>query len=266
MYDLGDDPRGRPNQTVEHYQLSAPVIVDGEDPLDEPAALERVIGIRLLKQAIQPDTEPAQAYNAFTAMDVTGFAAEWLKFSLAAQPQKFFVQASAEVSEVSDRLPHRVASNFAVVWVGWLMVNEWLGILPDIHSLVPSVTHSYNFKTGRNRMHIDDLIEQVVATVAQGNPPFFSRYDDRANTLSFHFGSTMSWYEAQCRRRGLTTLGRDALASQLMEAPFVKGTKMIESRWCYIVDLMEASRVLDVPSRLTISQIVIDLPEAEYER
>lgn len=52
-YDSGLDPRGRPNQTIQNYEITTPLTLDGEDAVDDPALLERSIHIRMSPEDIQ---------------------------------------------------------------------------------------------------------------------------------------------------------------------------------------------------------------------
>jgi len=264
-YDLGEDPRGRPDQTVTTYRLSAPIMIDGEDSLSEPALLERVIGLRLVKSNIQPGSDAHKAYLKFRGTPMEGIIRSYIQWTLGIPQEKSKAILNACFTELQERhptLPHRVTNNFAVVLYGLRLAQAWCGIeLEDkLTYIETSIKHSFNLSRGRNKMHVDDLVENLVLQVAQGTNDFYYVYDAHENILWFHFGSVFVWYEKQIRQRGLSTLGRDALASQLTEAKYITPPKVIESRWCYGVKLIEAETGgLDIPIKLNVSTISINL-------
>lgn len=267
MYDLGADPRGRPDQTVESYQLTAPVAIDGEDALSEPAALERVVGVRLNKVDIQPGTKHHTTYQHFLTLHTGGLSIAYFQWALSKKKdtvREILDSWTQALVAAYPTLPHRVRNNFVVVLFGLEMLHDFSMIEFDeswIDVLKPSIVHSFDLEAGRNKMHVDDLVVSLVGSVAQGmSREVFTLYDKQVNVLWFHFGTAASWYEVIMKRRGLVTLGRDALASQLEEAEYIVGRSIIESRWCYGIDLAKAvDSGLDIPSKLDIARIVIDI-------
>ena len=262
-YDLGHDPRGLPDQTVVDHPLTAPFVIDGEDPLSEPAAKERVVAVRMRQQYVGEHSPHSRAFDEFSRLDTAGLAQAYIRYTLGSNIRATLADAEDECAKAfPERLPHRVRRNYTVVIAGLLTLNDWCGteLPPWRDTLIEAMSNSYDPDIGRARLHIDDLVEQAVNHVAQqGGAPFFYHYDTNANTFAFHMASTLVWYMERTRRQNIDVLGREALMAQLEEVDYITGKgSVIEGRWCYTVDMARAAVVLDVPTRLDVNSIRID--------
>jgi len=257
-YDLGHDPRGRPDQTVTDYPLTTPLVIDGEDSLDDPAARERVIAVRLRQKNIDEGTSCALAFDEFSGIKTEGIGTAWIRYTLGVDMGKALKRAEGIMrTSFPERLPHRIRRNYTMVVLGLCLANSYCGFeLPDIReALIESMQNVYDPATGRGKLHVDDMVEAIVNEAARKTTYFHFEYKESTNVLYFHLGTCIPWYLERVRRQNRTTLGRDALTAQLEEVAYMVDPKVIDNRWYYGVDILEASAVLDVPSKLDITTI-----------
>ena len=264
-YDLGHDPRGNPDKTVEDFELCAPFVIDGEDPLTEPAAKERVIGVRLRQQNIEEGSVCHESFKDYEKLSVDGLVHSYIQFSLGVNLRAVLSDAEEECEKAfPNRLPHRVRRNYTVVIAGLLMLSDWCGVeLPDFSDVLSTaLANSYDQDIGRAKLHVDDLVEQAINAVASStyDLPFFYMYNKDTNIFYFHMGSTVTWYMEKVRRQNQQdTLGREALMAQLEEVEYIINSTVIDNRWCYGVDLNIAALSLDIPNNLDLSVMKVRL-------
>lgn len=257
-YDTGHDPRGRADQTAQDYPLSAPVSVDGEDVIQDAAARERIILVRL-----RPDTiaEGTLAHNAFSKLRSeipSGFGGYFIRKLLAAiddgSASRILAEAKgALLTAFPNTLPDRVRNNYTVCYFGCLMLAGVLGTkVPSAAIFREAIGEVIDFNTGRSTSLVDEYVEAIVNAAHQYSHAAFAwHYNPKSNVLFFQMSSAHGWWLAQRKRQGGNTLQRDALIAQLREAPYSTGVAAINGVPMYGIDLEKATEAgLDVPSRL----------------
>jgi hypothetical protein len=264
-YDTGHDPRGRPDQTTVDYPLSAPFSLDGEDLIADPAARERIVTARLDPNAVQEGTEAYRAYNELRWKIPETFGGYFIQRTLGllatGELDTLLLSARDAVFEAfPQRMPDRIRNNHIVAYFGARLVTSTLGLDdPDPQTLSRSINTVYNVAAGRSRTMVDDMVEDIVNACSTAHTASFKwEYVKEDAHIYFQLSSAHSWWLASRRRQGRSALERDALRSQLQEAPYALPQKSINGVWMFGVDLKKAQDLgLDVPDHLKVGQFTL---------
>lgn len=259
-YDTGHDPRGRSDQSTIDYPLSAPFSVDGEDAIGDPAAKERIVGVRMSPETIAEGTPFYEAFKAFEAQPVEVFAQDYIQYTLTQDVRSMLECAAGGVhTAFPETLPDRVRNNMIVVTMGIYSFCDHLHIdRPDLHTVLESSLKSVWSETmGRGKVLADEFVETIVNEVARGRAQFFYHVVD--NVLWFQLATSHMWWMKMKRGSSQTLLDRDAIRDQLDERNIRKGDKgqyiispkAVQKTWCYGVDVKRAAEAgLDIPSEI----------------
>ncbi|MBD3268525.1 hypothetical protein GF373_17795 [bacterium] len=290
-YDSGYDSRGRPDQTVTVYQLTAPVILDGEDALSDPAVKERAIIVSLSPEDVMEGTSAYRAYKRLVDIPLYRFAGRFIRYTLGYDVdavKELFSEARARIMNAfPSPMPDRVRNNFCVVSSGLVLLERYAAKVGfDVPAfdgaflrehLTPSLDEVVEFEGGRTRMVVDAFVEDIVnewelVSDSRNSLNFFARYDEDDNSLWFHLTTAYNWWLSQRRHRGLPALDSAALKNQLQErgvarrnggaGQYILDPKTLRisgsSKWCYGVDVDDASRSgLDIPEELTSEETLV---------
>ena len=229
-YDSGRDARGQADLSTKTYDLLAPVVVDGEDALSDPAVRERTIFVNLHPEDITDGSQAFSALEALTAMPLSEFSGDFIRFTLGYNADdilRLYYHYLEYTKQGSLNLPHRMRGNIAVVMCGLHIYNEYMNqfgaatIPVDITYFDPMVKEQgILLSDGRSRSVVDDFVETVVTYTAGASEfryGFLLHYDNNTNVLWFHLPSAHAWWQAHLRRRGLNGLEMSALRAQLIE-------------------------------------------------
>jgi len=229
-YDSGRDARGQADLTTKTFNLLAPVVVDGEDALPDPALRERTIFVNLNPEHIREDTEAYDCMNHLLEMPLTMFAGNYLRHTLKYGPSEIstlFDQYMGRTRECKLHLPDRIRKGMAVTMCGMHVYNEFMdtmggALIPiSVDSFLPMInSQNMLLLDGRSRSLVDNFVEDLVAYVAAGNDYHFAfllHYNAKDGNLWFHLSSAMGWWDKDLRRRGVTGLELPAMRTQLME-------------------------------------------------
>jgi hypothetical protein len=287
-YDSGADARGRGDQTTVSYPLVAPIIIDGENPADEPAVLERSIVLALSPEDL--DDEKREMYYSLSKMPLYEITGAIIRHSLNNDPQTAEAVDLVQKTFGSGTLPDRIENNLVTCVIGLLAYKSFalahnaytptmdVGFIREAFAdVIGAVTLG---DTGRTKILVDELIEDVLNHIAlqgggfssgkgsmTGQRPFVWRYDRESNEVSFHLGTTLNWWTLFRRQRGLATLTSATAKSQLRErvrsrqdressGQYIsgigtKGFGMAGTFSAYTVDVNAAkAAALDVPDSL----------------
>ena len=256
-YDTGHDPRGRGDQTTVDYPLSAPFSIDGEDLIEDPAARERIVVAHLHPNTIEEGSEAYQAFNDYRLVAPKHFGGYYVQEALKLivdGTMDDMLQASREAmfEAFPGRLPDRVRNNHVVAYLGnllWCRVLDVMPPSPEVHK--HSMQSVFDLETGRSRTLVDGLVEDITNAASQGASSFRWAYDEVEVVMWFQLASAHSWWLSSRRRQGRGALERDAIRSQLKEAPYIKDPCMMRDTWMYGIDLQAAQDFgLDIPVRL----------------
>jgi hypothetical protein len=279
-YDVGQDSRGRPDQSTVTYELSAPLVLDGEDDVRDAAVLERSIVLSMDPMSI---LEGSTAYRAFNSLVEVGglhrFAGKYIQYTLgwsAERTQEEWERCYNEVHKAIPRvIPDRPRRNLATVWFGINRYLEYMASLglktpkPPCASLLETCLENVvSIEMGRTTMLVDEFVTDLLIEVAMSRAyqAFIYAYRKDNNTLWFHLTSAYNWWIRKRRSEGLPTMTSAAIKSQLKErheglglnpGQYVLGPKTTyvdgSSKHMYGLDLDRCSSCgLDVPSNIQL--------------
>lgn len=209
-YDSGHDARGRADQTTVSYPLTAPIVLDGEDMVADPAAKERIIAVPFHPEELTDERK--DAFRSITDEEINSFAVPHLQRVLTTDVPSLWRKAYTWTqSAFTDPLPQRVRNNLAVVVLGLLALE----IQPKKEYLEACVGSVYDVKKQRTSALVDDFIEAITNAVAQKNSEF-AWYIDGEN-LYFHFAQAYVWWLKEMMRSRQPVLAKEALKVQMTE-------------------------------------------------
>lgn len=278
-YDSGHDPRGRADQSVVDYVISAPFTVDGEDAIKDSAALERMIQVNMHPETISEGSQAFSSMQDLKSVNLEVIGTKYLQYTLSKGARPF-----SECIEMSKKiypaiLPDRVRRNISVVIYGLLEFQGFLEtyninslkILPELLNDViqQPLENVVNTETGRGTIIVDEMIEELVNEIvlSGGFPPFVIKYDAESNELWFHLSTVVSWWRQARKRQNRPILETAALKAQLREreynpvqdslreGQYVVGreAKTLQGKtyWMYGIDVESARKSgMDIPEHL----------------
>lgn len=231
-YDSGHDPRGRADQSVVDYIISAPFTVDGEDAIKDSAALERMIQVNMHPETIAEGGQAFSAMQDLKSINLEGIGTKYLQYTLDKGERPF-----SECIEMSKKiypalLPDRVRRNISVVIYGLLELQGFLEtynvisfrVAPELLNEViqQPLENVVNTETGRGTIIVDEMVEEMINEIIlnEGIPPFVTFYDADNNELWFHLSTVVSWWRQARKRQNRPILETAALKSQLRERQY----------------------------------------------
>jgi hypothetical protein len=277
-YDSGRDARGQADLSTKTFSLLAPVVIDGEDALPDPALRERTIFVNLHPEYIQEGEQAFSCMQTLLDMPLTTFAGNYLRYTLRFGPtqiDKLFKEYMVRTRECVLHLPDRIRRNIAVTMCGIHLYNSFMdtmggALLPiSVDSFLPMLQSNLMLLSdGRSRSLVDSFIEDLVAYVIASNDfhfAFLLHYDQTTGILWFHLPSALNWWDRDLRRRGVTGLELPAMRTQLIERS-VEGYAVNEQYIatdngklpCFGISLPECAKLgLNVPERFLPETMVI---------
>jgi len=263
-YDTGHDARGRADQTTQDYPLVAPFVLDGEDLIDDAAARERIVVVRVHPSTIE---EGSPAYNAFKEMEFSmggvplmGGTLITLLLKLEASWEDILKRAREAVFVAfPNKLPDRVRNNHIVAYFGILL---WCEITqsepPDATVLSDSISSVFDMQAGRSRTLIDDMIEYVINKANNGGAMY--KYTVENGNFYFQLAPAYDDWVAFRRRQGRGVLEKDAMKTQFSESSYQVTSQIVAGVWMFGVRLEAAVQLgLDVPSSMNSREIRISI-------
>lgn len=178
------ESKGRADQTVENYKISAPMAVMGEWNINQPAIMERVIIIRL-NDEIKKNSEMRRAFNIINEIQLEGFMPKFIEYCLGIDVEELLESAQAFVSEHFQSLvvAPRVKNNLAVMIFGLELLREYAHknkvIVPNINYeqlLDDQLEEITGSKAGTVTSAVDQLIEELSIMAEKNEVKEFSDY------------------------------------------------------------------------------------------
>jgi len=280
-YDSGKDSRGRADQTTQEYVLSAPLVLDGEDVVSDPAIRERTLVVNLSPHTVAISSEAWTAFKEIVRLPLPWFARPYIQYTLGYDAKRLEVlweeQLSAVEKSFPDILADRVRRNLVVALCGIRLYEDFLaaqgvavepveaGVLRAAREVAESSA------LGRGSTMSDIFIEELLNAVvlSPSGKPFLWVYDTTNNVLWFQLSTALSWWHKDRRRRGQSTLQTAAMQAQLAErslavegpGQYISGPKAFRvhnvRRRLYGVDVEACySAGLDVPSALEVQSVI----------
>ena len=286
-YDVGKDSRGRADQTTQEYTLSAPLVLDGEDVIADPAIQERTIIVNLSPQTVAIGTDAWEAYLELGGLPLHKFAVPYIQYTLgftAAKLAKLWKRQLTTIEETfPDIVADRVRRNLVTTLCGVRLFESFLSsrgvdVTPiDAQVLSPSLREVEKSELGRGETMADTFVQELINAVvlSPAGKPFLWIYEPGENVLWVQLSTALSWWYKERRRKGLGALQAAAVKVQLRERSMEregKGQYIHEPkayqvrgvrRRLYGVDIGACYEAgLDVPSALELTSIVVPLTRA----
>lgn len=223
LYDAAKDARGHPDLTMSEFDLRAPVVVDGEEPLTEPALRERMIQVNLSPNAIG-NTSFSEAFNriAFSSAIWNAFAGSYVCWSLANPIPMDDARQIVYRNTGSVFMAERVRKNLEVVVGGLLSINNFflargLDFL-DTSQIQAFAKEYIQESVLTRRLQVDDFIQDLIFLFERGKTRLTFRKDGPDGTvLWFHLPSVYPEWARLSRSIGRPVFNKDALMQQLNE-------------------------------------------------
>lgn len=271
-YDTGRDPRGRADQTTVDYPLVAPFSIDGEDMVEDPASIERVVAVRMVPADIAENTAAWKAFSKLQTLELAAFAGPYVMYTLRSDVGSLIDTAEQDIWEAfPETLPTRIRRNLTIAWAGVLSVAAFMRTCniycyPEegARVMAEALDNVFSVSLGRAPTEADAFIEIIVNTAARGTRLFPWVLDN--GILWFQLMPAFEFYAGQRAHQRRSTLSRKTIRTQLLElvgefvvAPEVRviGGRRVQT---YGIDLSSAHKAgLDVPSRIRVREVVIDL-------
>lgn len=268
LYDHATDSRGRGDLSTVQYPLTAPLVIDGEDPLQEAALLERIIQVRLKPETVAPGTEAYTAFREFRQLPVAQLAYSYIQYCLSTTPrlaeaQELTEEALATVPIKSDR----VLSNYTLVILGLLHLNDWLDTLgvdpafpltpPEVYNLLEESLFNVISKSGRTALLVDDFVTECVNhfAITAGDAKFAGAYNPTTKSVAINLATAYGWWVGERRRQARPILDLRAIKAQLDERALAPDAPVVGQ---YVLSRDAVCRI----SGHTFRTFVVDLPAA----
>jgi len=275
-YDSGMDSRGRKDLTTVTYRLDAPIVIDGEDPLTDPALRQRSVLVNMKPRAVIEGTPYYAAFKRISAVPLTSFAKRYIQRTLSETvgSTKRRMDAALDISRTicPGFIPDRIRNNLATVILGLELFNEHLlawgqkKLAWTAQAFSPMLGNvMLNLANGSQRVLADDFVEDSVGYVAnptQSRIPFIYSYDIETTVLWIHLRTAAAWWAKDRRHQGKGSLEVASLRTQLAEkaadpdVPYILSERTITTKGgrrmnCFGVDLAKAHIAgLSVPDSL----------------
>jgi hypothetical protein len=291
-YDMSRDMRGRSDQSTLEYPLTAPMIVDGEEPITDPAAKERLVVVVTHPETILEGTDAHEVFRQVEDLDLRALTLSLIQHSLEIDVSRLHEEAIA-ICDVAlpEQIPTRVRSNIVVVATGLLNAAAFYeretgvefpitvdaGLIRKVFvSSEGALSNVLDLVSGRTRLIVDDFVEDCLVAAAcaigENTPHPFVFKAEGKDLIWIHISSAVSWWFEKRRFRGLPVMDKTVLKNQMREregpghGQYVLGSKTATfggSSWHVTgVDLPRARAFgLDVPEKLS-EPITIHIAQA----
>lgn len=282
-YDTGLDARGKPDQSIVEYPLTAPLVLDGEDLIEEPAIRERMITVGMSPEVISEGEDAWLAYEEYIEFQMELLALPLTKHSLTINTDWATETIHRMLADTRyafpAKLPNRVRNNVAVCLTGWQLFADFFKAYnvefppPRAEMFSECIAEVVNLTIGRTTTHVDDLVVDLVNHAASSGQGYEWRYDADTNILWVHLSTAVHWWYTYRRKAGLPIIGTPAIRRQLRErsaiyfpgpGQYVIDIKSVNfgmtTRHAYGISLdVLTESEFDVPNKLAVSQIVVKL-------
>ena len=224
-YDASSDSRGRPDQTTIEYNLTAPIAVDGEEPIN---LVDASINERTYPLGFKPDNisslESREAFYALRSADLNILAYPIIQTVLGMQYPEMEKAALEVIKQLGNRTPFRIARNIAFLQFGFeiarTLAERYKVELPEdfmgMDVIASHVDNSVN-PAGRVTLAVDEFVEFVLNAVLLGDADFVYTHDKKSNVLFFHLATAYNAYAQWKARQHQTPFTKAALVRQLKE-------------------------------------------------
>ncbi len=264
------EERGRPDRTVERYQVSAPIVLAGEARPEGGRSLgERMISVIPNPNRLDGETPHTRAFAELDGLDLGGLALPYIQFTLGQDVRELLDNGRAYADHLLSQaklhrpLPRRCRDNLAIMAMGLLAFRRFateMGVALPEFDAVPAVAAVANDVSDGDRGPKDglDLFLETIAALARNGKIIDSRHYAVVNgKLNLHLRSCHEVYLEHVRRtgaidatNGLSALRRLVRENQERKGYVVKADHHVvlggQRVRCVEIDFERAQEVLDV--------------------
>ena len=171
-----NESKGRADQTIENYKISAPMAIMGEWNINQPAIMERVILIRT-NDVVKKNKDMQNAFANIKNLELSGIMPEYIKYCLDQDITKIFTEAKVSVNNhfANAIVAPRIINNLSAMCTGLELLK---GFLHEVNIIAPVIDYASLFndqleeitgsKTGMVRSAVDQLIEELSIMAEKG--------------------------------------------------------------------------------------------------
>ncbi len=257
-YDTGVEARGTAGQATNTYLLSSPVCIDGEEMIDDPALLERIIPVYLDKRDIG---KSGNALANILKHDIHGAGAYILEYILNLPDESIYEIYRECLSDLDNlNIAQRIKNNNAVVNVGLRLIKDMTSSFDDlgvIFNEVGAIRLDMDILGDNNKLPVRQFLEDLLNYIMSGQTSdIIYRYKEEkekeTGLIGIHLATCYHWWTVKNRQIGLDTPPLLTLRRQMKEDDkiflYAKNGVSDEKRVMLFqyVNLKEASKVLDI--------------------
>jgi len=174
------DQRGRPDQSIVEYHLTAPICLAGELSfyLSEAAAIERVIPVHTTINAINPETEAGERRSELCyelqQVDWKGYLPRYIRYLLTIDFNTELEHAREDAARyLGDRdVPRRIWDNIAAMIFGLRQYEVFASMTVDDaqveHAVQTIATHLCGVAGKRGKLAFEMALEQMAVMAETG--------------------------------------------------------------------------------------------------
>ena len=255
------EQKGHADQTVEDYQLLAPIIVMGEWNITQPALKERFLLVRFT-DCVKNNIHMQQAYERMKTLTLEGFMPRYIKFCLGQDLDEFIAYASKGIEKhfYLNAIAPRIKNNLVVMTVGLLLYKKYAEYnnitIPkfDIKSLLShqleNITGSI---VGNIKSAADQLIEELGVMAMNNKIDLDIDYTyanvDNKKRLAINFNKIFPTFKEYAQRTQYEgdKLDKDSYKALFKQCDYVTGVSIVvkfgeKATRCLVIDIEKAER------------------------
>jgi hypothetical protein len=208
------EERGRPDQTVTTYQLSAPVCISGEARPEEPAIADRMVSVTPDPNRLKDHPEHPEAFRKLLSLRLELLAVPYLRFALGRVTERDLDHAVRLADKIIEtfsagaNVSTRCRDNMRIVVFGLTMFEalaEELGIeLPELDieaALAASINDLMDGDRGAKNP-LDEFVETCSVLAYEGRLEPNKHYTVVNDLTCLHLRSCWEIYLEHRRRVG----------------------------------------------------------------
>jgi len=267
-YDGGREERGRPDQTVTVYPLTAPVVVDGEAVFPDSALRERTLAVRLTQSTVKAGKAAYKAHAALLQLapeDRKAIAGHYVQWTLSYGVAELADLLAEGLAVFEAKFPYgRLVSAAAIVGLG---LQLWSGFLAEHGGELRTDATEHILKAVHNtyipglgvRTAVDHYCEIVAHAYAESQPwaSDACEWEPSTGTLWFNVTMTLHWV----RRFWRELPEKDLVEPQLQDRKefYLVGPERRKGGGLYWgIAVKKAQKLgLDVPEPRTLPQMEV---------
>ncbi|MBK9097485.1 MAG: hypothetical protein IPM14_05025 [bacterium] len=164
------EDKGRADQTVETYNITAPMAVMGEWNINQPAIMERVILIRF-NDFVKKNIESQEAFRIIKNLELEAFMPRYISYCLGQNIKALFNSSQNIVAKQFENtfIAPRILNNLSVLITG---LELFIGFAKENKIVIQEIDYkellNYQLKeiTGSNNGSVKSAVDQLIEELA----------------------------------------------------------------------------------------------------